>query len=124
MNSNIFLVAIAIMAAYTLLKLTSGFRSLIADSDRAPNGAVDLRFRHDEVQRWLGLHKDAKELVMRFPTIRTNLRRIRSMLKRNPDSFLRGVSGVIHVGANTGQERELYEKFGLHVVWIEPIPEV
>src|SRR5262245_2591910 len=58
-------------------------------------------------------HKDAKELVMRFPTIRTNLRRIRSMLKRDPDSFLREVSGVIHVGANTGQEKELYEKFGL-----------
>lgn len=61
---------------------------------------------------------------MRFPTIRTNWCRIRSILERNPDSFLRGVSGVIHVGANTGQERELYEKFGLHVVWIEPIPEV
>ena len=46
------------------------------------------------------------------------------MLKRNPDRFLRKVSGVIHVGANAGQERELYAKFGLRVIWIEPIPEV
>jgi len=46
------------------------------------------------------------------------------MLKKDPDRFLRKVSGVIHVGANTGQERELYAKFGLPVIWIEPIPEV
>jgi FkbM family methyltransferase len=38
--------------------------------------------------------------------------------------FLRDVSGVIHVGANTGQERFLYNKFRLQVVWIEPIPEI
>jgi len=31
---------------------------------------------------------------------------------------------VIHVGANTGQERDLYDSFGLKVVWVEPIPEV
>jgi FkbM family methyltransferase len=46
------------------------------------------------------------------------------MLKRDPHSFLRKVSGVIHVGANTGQERDLYERYGLRVIWIEPIPEV
>jgi FkbM family methyltransferase len=38
--------------------------------------------------------------------------------------FLRRVRGVIHVGANTGQEAELYASFGLAVVWVEPIPEV
>jgi FkbM family methyltransferase len=46
---------------------------------------------------------------------------------KNPksyDSFLRDVTGVIHVGANYGQEREQYSNFGLQVVWIEPIPEV
>ena len=42
----------------------------------------------------------------------------------NPDLFLEKVSGVIHVGANIGQERDLYAKHNLHVVWIEPIPEV
>jgi FkbM family methyltransferase len=32
--------------------------------------------------------------------------------------------GIIHIGANAGQERELYGAFGLYVMWIEPIPEV
>src|SRR6266511_6040979 len=49
--TNIFLVAIAIMAVYALLKLTPGFGSLVVDSDGRPN-AVDLKKRHDEVQRW------------------------------------------------------------------------
>jgi FkbM family methyltransferase len=40
------------------------------------------------------------------------------------DAFLRDVSGVIHVGANSGQERDLYASFDLDVVWIEPIPAV
>ena len=47
----IFLVAIAIMAAYALLKLTPGFGSLVVDSDGRPN-AVDLKKRYEEVQRW------------------------------------------------------------------------
>lgn len=34
------------------------------------------------------------------------------------------VSGVIHVGANAGQERERYAALGLRVVWIEPNPPV
>jgi FkbM family methyltransferase len=34
------------------------------------------------------------------------------------------VSGVVHVGANLGQEREVYAALGLDVVWIEPIPEI
>lgn len=38
--------------------------------------------------------------------------------------FLRNVRGVIHVGANTGQERELYAQYRLNVLWIEPIDEV
>jgi FkbM family methyltransferase len=40
------------------------------------------------------------------------------------DAYLREVSGVIHVGANAGQERTLYERFHLNVAWIEPIPSV
>lgn len=39
-------------------------------------------------------------------------------------SWLRQVRGVLHVGANTGQEREKYQRHGLQVVWIEPLPEV
>jgi FkbM family methyltransferase len=43
---------------------------------------------------------------------------------RDDYRFLRKVSGVIHVGANTGQERNIYDKYSLHVIWIEPIPEI
>jgi FkbM family methyltransferase len=52
------------------------------------------------------------------------LRRLKSLLTPNPDRFLKKASGVIHVGANTGGERDLYKKHGLRVVWVEPIPEV
>lgn len=40
------------------------------------------------------------------------------------EAFLNDVSGVIHVGANIGQERQQYAKRGLRVLWVEPIPEV
>lgn len=40
------------------------------------------------------------------------------------DFFLSKVTGVIHVGANVGQERDLYAAHDLNVFWIEPIPEV
>ena len=40
------------------------------------------------------------------------------------DGYLRNVTGVIHIGANTGQERLLYEIIGLDVLWIEAIEEV
>jgi FkbM family methyltransferase len=39
-------------------------------------------------------------------------------------SFLRKVSGLIHIGANVGQERSLYAIYNLRVAWIEPIPDV
>lgn len=42
----------------------------------------------------------------------------------NSNSFLNSISSVIHIGANHGQERELYDQFGLKVLWVEPIPEV
>src|SRR5262249_40585360 len=40
------------------------------------------------------------------------------------DSALVGCHSLIHVGANEGQERFVYEAMGLEVLWIEPIPEV
>lgn len=40
------------------------------------------------------------------------------------DPYLLGLHGVIHVGANSGQERAYYEAAGLRVVWVEPIPSV
>ena len=50
--------------------------------------------------------------------------RLLHLLRGDPNKFLRGVRGVIHVGANAGQERDLYRRYGLHVLWIEPIPHV
>jgi FkbM family methyltransferase len=38
------------------------------------------------------------------------------------DRYLSNVSGVIHIGANTGQERDSYAARKLPVIWIEPIP--
>lgn len=38
--------------------------------------------------------------------------------------WLPKVKGVIHVGANVGQERHNYNRNNLDVIWIEPIPEV
>ena len=43
--------------------------------------------------------------------------------QKDVDGFLRDVSGVIHVGANTGQERKLYAQYRLKVAWIEPLAE-
>jgi hypothetical protein len=40
----------------------------------------------------------------------------------NPNSYLKRVTGIIHVGANLGQERELYAKYKIKVLWIEPLP--
>lgn len=51
-------------------------------------------------------------------------RLIKNAFRKNPNRYLRQVSGVVHVGANTGQERYLYSKHSLDVVWIEPIPDV
>lgn len=40
------------------------------------------------------------------------------------DYFLAEARGVIHIGANLGQERYLYAEHDLDVVWIEPIDDV
>ncbi len=43
---------------------------------------------------------------------------------RPEHSYLRKIGGLIHIGANEGQERDFYAAFGLDVIWIEPIPHV
>ena len=40
------------------------------------------------------------------------------------DRYLGQAKGVIHVGANSGQERDLYDVYDLPVFWVEPIEEV
>jgi len=58
-------------------------------------------------------------------TIRKALiRRTKIFFEKNPDRFLKKIKGVVHVGANTGQEIKTYEKHGLSVIWIEPIPDI
>jgi FkbM family methyltransferase len=52
------------------------------------------------------------------------LRRGRKPPTFEADRFLRGARGVVHVGANSGQERALYAGLGLAVVWIEPLPSI
>jgi len=52
------------------------------------------------------------------------VRRLRRLFSPDPNRFLRSTRGVIHVGANVGQERELYRRHGLDVLWVEPIPDV
>lgn len=44
--------------------------------------------------------------------------------KRSLNRFLKDCRGIIHVGANKGEERDTYRAEGLKVIWIEPIPEV
>jgi FkbM family methyltransferase len=50
--------------------------------------------------------------------------RFRTCLEGDVDVFLKKAKGIIHVGANLGQECEIYAKHELNVLWIEPIPEV
>lgn len=38
--------------------------------------------------------------------------------------WLPEATGVIHVGANTGQERDIYDIWGINVVWIEALPDI
>jgi len=38
--------------------------------------------------------------------------------------YLKSCRGVIHIGANKGQERHFYHSLGLNVLWVEPIPDV
>jgi FkbM family methyltransferase len=45
-------------------------------------------------------------------------------VSREEASFLAKVRGVVHVGANSGQERYDYFTRGLSVIWVEPIEEV
>ena len=39
-------------------------------------------------------------------------------------SFLRKARGIIHIGANVGQEAWIYSLMGKRVIWFEPIPKV
>jgi FkbM family methyltransferase len=58
-------------------------------------------------------------------------RRIKGVLRRwgmldrgGLRGFLHDVTGLVHVGAHLGQERDLYSQYGLNVLWIEPLGEL
>jgi hypothetical protein len=55
--------------------------------------------------------------------VRTRLKAVRARLRLDPECFLESCTCIVHVGANSGQERNLYARLGLKVVWIEPITE-
>jgi len=40
------------------------------------------------------------------------------------DQYRERASGVLHLGAHKGQEREIYKKFDLKVMWVEANPEI
>lgn len=52
----------------------------------------------------------------------------RAFSKKQEDNeellYLKNTKGLLHVGANFGQERFIYQKMNLNVIWVEPIPDV
>jgi FkbM family methyltransferase len=58
--------------------------------------------------------------LLRPDRIARRLLRDLTRLRRN--LMMKKLKGIIHVGANTGQERDDYASYGLNVLWIEPIP--
>jgi hypothetical protein len=56
-------------------------------------------------------------------TVRAAVNRARAHVN-DPYRFLRRTKGVVHVGANEGQERDIYARYNLNVLWIEPLPDV
>ncbi|SEQ45386.1 FkbM family methyltransferase [Neolewinella agarilytica] len=59
-------------------------------------------------KRWLKIIRKPKAVVARY----------------KEKKLLESVTGVIHVGANKGQEAGRYAEHDLNVLWIEPIPAV
>lgn len=59
-----------------------------------------------------------------FIKFKKTVAKVIKRFKRNPDLILKQVKGVVHIGANTGQERFFYDQLGLSVIWIEPLPDV
>lgn len=63
--------------------------------------------------KWLRKRLSARRLFSRLSVL----------VYGDVDGFLGKSKGIIHIGANEGQERAQYAKHNLAVVWIEPIPE-
>ena len=104
------------MRANALLACGSadGIGRMIRDAShfgRAVEHIRDARLRLD-------FHPMLSDLVYR------TFRKARRALGNHEDAFLKHAAGVIHIGANVGQERAVYARHDLPVIWVEPIPEV
>jgi FkbM family methyltransferase len=53
---------------------------------------------------------------------RIGRRLLRDFARLRHHLMMKKLKGIIHVGANTGQECDNYASYGLNVLWIEPIP--
>lgn len=56
--------------------------------------------------------------------VRAFLSPLRKRLTKSSNHFLKNVSGIIHVGANYGQEKNTYQQHNLDVIWVEAIPDI
>lgn len=50
--------------------------------------------------------------------------RLRWAFASRAERFLDNARGVVHVGANIGQERDTYALCGLPVIWVEPVADI
>jgi FkbM family methyltransferase len=57
-------------------------------------------------------------------SVRSHIKRVAGLEVQDPDQYLQFCSNIVHVGANSGQERALYHSHDLMVFWIEPIPDL
>lgn len=88
-------------------------------------------------QQWARFQTRPRRRYSIAPRVRSRLKQVQRKLTRHArtgfgaaqrrraaDSFLGEISGLIHVGANTAQERKHYHACGLKVIWIEADPAV
>jgi FkbM family methyltransferase len=64
----------------------------------------------------------ALNAIKRRPRLYSAVNAFTRRLRPDPNDYLRSCSGIIHIGANTGQERDTYAGYRLPVIWIEPLP--
>src|SRR5215467_4457972 len=56
--------------------------------------------------------------------LRRRIRPSRPLYENKDLQFLKNCNRLVHIGANSGQEREIYDRCELDVIWTEPIPTV
>jgi FkbM family methyltransferase len=70
------------------------------------------------------MQKTVRRLAKRLYAPVRQISRHMEMRRLERTTYLRFCKGLIHVGANAGQERAHYARLGLDVLWVEPIPHV